>query len=349
MFQFSLFIYSIICFLVGYPTRQNVPLNLFGGRKLRWVVIVGLCIQMGWLIGALAVGFLRPLHRFVLNTGVNRIIKLRLTRNGEELRKKWTRKFVSYRIERKRLFHNKKLRLHLFLDNFIKQWIVNVAGPEIVFQDTFTYFLSSIPSLGEHLKGMVSATNIFWRAVTFYRPFLIGLITTLVVQGSKKRRERIGDTRTIYDREIRNYDEFDEATKQYLNDVRKKGESKNPALLSKEEVAASFDKRKQKYFEREDLKPEEEFTDDDFEKILEKEKHHLAKAEKEAEKIRKEGTVDPEIKKEADKELLAQEKKAIEKETKKQARIAKKLEKRKDNPNIEERVSTSPTKDPKEQ
>lgn len=388
MFQFSLFIYSIIFFLVGYPTRQNVPLDLFRGRKLRWVVIVGLCIQMGWLSGALAVGFLRPLHRFVLNTGVNRIIKLRLTRNGEELRKKWTRKFVSYRIERKRLFHNKKLRLHLFLDNFIKQWIfgtipffalravagndvcsadryfktivgtaytniigsiVNVGGPEIVFQDTFTYFLSSIPSLGEHLKGMVSATNIFWRAVTFYRPFLIGLITTLVVQGSKKRRERIGDTRTIYDREIRNYDEFDEATKQYLNDVRKKGESKNPALLSKEEVAASFDKRKQKYSEREELKPEEEFTDDDFEKILEKEKHHLAKAEKEAEKIRKEGTVDPEIKKEADKELLAQEKKAIEKETKKQARIAKKLEKRKDNPNIEERVSTSPTKDPKEQ
>ena len=387
-FQFSLFVYSVIFFIVGYPTRQNVPLDLFGGRKLRWVIFVGLAIQMGWLIGALAVGFLRPLHRFVLNTGVNRIIKMRLTRNGEELRKRWTRKFVSYRIERKRLFHNKKLRLHLFLDNFIKQWIfgtipffalravagndvcskeryfqtivgtaytniigsrINVGGPEIVFQDTFTYFLSSIPSLGENLKGIVSATNIFWRAVTFYRPFVIGLITTLVVQGSKKRRARIGDTRTIYDREIRNYDEFDEQTKQYLNDVRKKGERKNPALLSKEEVEASFNKRKQKYSAREDIEPEEEITDNDFEKILEKEKHHLAKAEKEAEKIRKEGTVDPEVKKEADKELLVQEKKAIAKENKKQARIAKKLEKRKDNPNIEERVSTSPTKDPKEQ
>lgn len=388
-FQFSLFIYSLIFFIVGYPTMVNVPLDLLGGRKLRWVIFVGLAIQIGWLVGAIAVGYLRPLHRLILNSGVNRLIKLHLTRDGEGLRKRWTRKFVTYRIERKRLTKNKGLRIHLFLDNFIKQWLfgtipflvrislggssvcnwqryfnsiigtaytniigsmVNVGGPEIAFQDTFTYFFSSIPSFGSEIKGIVSATNIFWRRITFYRPFIIGLITTIVVQGTKKRRERFGDTRTIYDREIRNYDEFDEQTKQYLDDVRKRGESKNPALLTKEEVEASFNKRKETYSAREEIQPEVEEVDDfDFEKILEKEKRHLAKAEKEAEKLRKEGTVDPEVREEAEKEFENQENKAKAKEDKKRTRREKKLEKRKSNPEIEERVSTSPTSDPKEE
>ena len=386
MFQFSLFLYSLLFFLLGYQTRKEVPLDLFGGRKLIYVIIFGLSIQIGWLLGALTLGFFRPLHRFILNSGVNALIKMKLVRDGEGLRRRWTRKFASYRIERKRLFGNKGLRLHLFLDNFIKQWIfgtipffalravagnnvctleryfktlvgtsytniigslVNVGGPEIVFQDTFTYFLSSA-SL-ENLKGIVSASNILWRRVTFYTPFLIGLITTLTLEGTKKRFARIGDTRTIYDRDRMDFASLDEGTKAYLSEIKKKGQRNNPALLSKEEVGQSFEKRKKRYSDREKKTPEREKVEDaDFAAILEQGKRHLAEVEKESEALLKEGTSDPEVKKEAEKELRFQEKRAKKHQEKKVAKIEKKRSKIKNNPDIEERVLTSPTQDPKE-
>lgn len=343
--QISLFIYSLVMLIFGYSYVKDVPIHLLGSLPLYVICIIGIIIQFFILLIIFSLAFWRSMHRFVLTSLINTLYKLHIIKNPDKVRDKLTLQFATYRVEMKRLLHNKKLMLSLLLINIVKRIIlaivpflcflsigvngeqlnfmqslfsigyvdiisslINVGAPEIMFQSTFSYFLSNL----DNASSIVSACNLLWRSLTFYLLFVIGLLTLIFYRGSPKRHELLSNTCTIYDLEISNIQSADIHTQNYLKDVNVSYEGRRAPLLSKEEVSLSFEKLKRNI-------SKDEYTekrDDELDKILQEQRLRLAEIEH---------TVSNSLK--ADKEIL---KEANEDKEKIELTVSKRYQKKHD-------------------
>lgn len=340
LYQLSLCIYSLIIIIAGYPIMKNVPLPILWDMKLIYLVSFGMAVQFLFLIGAILLAYCRPLHRLFLNTGINVLSKLHILRNPEQTRKRLTVQFATYRIEMKRMKANipqaamvmgiNFLRLFLlgmlpfiiFLSlvpsgtynlRFFAQSItgtgfvnvissfVTVGAPEVIFQDAFSFFLKDVSSISSS-ESIASAANILWRFLTFYLILILGLFTTLLYRGSPKRSEILSSTGTIYDLEMSEIQDADDETKEYLREIRQKGDIKREPLLSKEDIESSFASLRDN-LNIEENQAKEIVDDKEFEKILEERKSALAEVVKEYDVLVKSTPSKEEINKESEKEF----------------------------------------------
>lgn len=266
IFQFSLVIYIITVFLLGLPQMQNVYLDFLGGLPIIWFALYGLVFQTSFLLIILALALNPSIHRFVINDVVDLLAKIKIIRDPEKTRKKLTLRFVTYRIELKRMFGHKQRVFASLLLSLLKQfllsiipfiilWSLNidirsvsflstfigagyvstiasylsVGAPEIAFQTIFSQILSSV---SPDAATIASATNIIWRSITFYLIFLLGLLTIVLYRGPKEKRTYafLSDTATIYDLEVIALSENkDDATSEFLSAVqyKSKGEKEH--------------------------------------------------------------------------------------------------------------------------
>lgn len=356
LYQLCLCIYSLLIIIFGYPIMKNVPLPVLWDLKLIYLVVIGMAIQFLFLIGAILLAYCRPLHRLFLNSGINLLAKLHILRNPEQSRKRLTIQFATYRIEMKRMKANGGRVLLVMLINFLRLFLlgmlpffvflslvrtgtdnatffaqsltgtgfvnvissfITVGAPEIIFQDTFSYFLKDVSSISNP-DSIASAANILWRFLTFYLILFLGVITTALYRGSPKRVEILSSTGTIYDLALVDIESADDETKEYLKEIKKRGDSKRGPLLSKEDIESSFASMKDNISEEESVK--EKVDDEEFEKILEEQKSALADVVKEYNELVQSTPSKEEINRETEKEFdffAEKNKKRKQKKTKK--------------------------------
>ena len=191
----------------------------------------------------------------------------------DELYKKWTMTFVTYRLEIIKLWHHKSILLFLLLTNIAKQCLTNIipflcmwamnlpvnkdifkavffsssylqlissyipaGGAEVAYQNLYTFVFSSsyLPS--------IAASNLLWRVFTFYFHLLFGGLCLLFYKGSPKRDELLSNTATIFDLQVINFSQSaDDKTKEFsLGIIDKNHKHSKKELLSKEDVERSF-------------------------------------------------------------------------------------------------------------
>ncbi len=369
LYQLCLCIYSLFIIIFGYPIMKNVPLPVLWNLKLIYLVVIGMAIQFLFLVGAILLAYCRPLHRLFLNSGINLLAKLHILRNPEQSRRRLTIQFATYRIEMKRMRANGGRVLLVMLINFLRLFLlgmlpffvflslvstgtdnatffaqsltgtgfvnvissfITVGAPEIIFQDTFSYFLKDVASISNP-DSIASAANILWRFLTFYLILFLGVITTALYRGSPKRVEILSSTGTIYDLALVDIESADDETKEYLTEIKKRGDSKRGPLLTKEDIESSFASMKDNITEEESVK--EKVDDEEFEKILEEQKSALADVVKEYNELVQSTPSKEEIKRESEKEFDF----FAEKNKKKKQKKTKKDEKRKMKEEMRER------------
>lgn len=355
IYQFSLFLFSLVVILIGYPSMKGVNLDIFSFKvSILLLCLIGLLIQFLFLAILILLAFCRPLHRFVLNSGVNILSKLRIIKEPEKIRRRWTITFATYRIEMKRLLHNKIMMVQVLALNLVKQVLLSiipyivlcslipgfafkqgfflksligtgytnviasfltVGAPEIVFQNIFSSFLSTLSIVTSPL-ATASACNIIWRALTFYLPLIAGFISFVSYKGIPKKYEILSNTNTIYDLNTLNLEEQDDDTKEYLKEIKRGGVKKNPELLTKEDLEKSFEEIRRLVKQSEN----DTVTVKSDEELLRMAMSDLAKVEQEASRMSLNIPSQDEIEKETNKDLLAVKMKSEKKMTRKEQR-----------------------------
>lgn len=145
------------------------------------------------------------------------------------------------------------------------------------------------------------------------------------------RESKFSSTGTIYDLAHVDIETADEETKEYLKEIKKKGDVKRGPLLSKEDIESSFASIKDKISDEEGVK--EKVDDEEFEKILEEQKSALADVVKEYNELVKSTPSKEEINRESEKEFVFLAEKKNKRNQKKQI----KDEKRKNKEEMKER------------
>ncbi len=378
LYQLSLCLYSLVIILAGYPIMKNVPLAILWDMKLLYLVLIGMGVQLLFLVGAILLAYCRPLHRLFLNSGINVLGKLHLLRNPEQTRKRLTVQFATYRIEMKRMKQNwgpvlevlglNLLRLFLlgmlpffvfvslvpsllsspdfFAQSITGSGFVNVlssfltvGAPEVTFQDTFSYFLKDVAAVSSP-ETTASAANILWRILTFYSVFFIGILTSLLYHGTPKKSGLLASTKKIYDLELSEIQGADEETISYLKEIHHRGGKYRQPLLSKEEIADSFRSLKEEMEEQSEEEPQEQELDE----ALLKEKANLAQVAEEYKRMVEATPSKEEIEKETQKDnrFFAEQRK------KKRVKKLAKIQHRKDRQAKKEQRSTSDNDGPEE-
>lgn len=361
LYQLSLCLYSFVIILTGYPIMKNVPLAILWDMKLLYLVLIGMGVQLLFLLGAVLLAYCRPLHRLFLNSGINLMGKLHLLRNPEQTRKRLTIQFATYRIEMKRMKENRLPVLEVLGLNFLRLFLLGmlpflvfislipslssnadffaqsvvgtgfvnvlssfltVGAPEVTFQDTFSFFLSGVSAISNP-ETTASAANILWRLLTFYLVFLIGIVTSLLYHGSPKKNALLLSTRKIYDLELSEIKGADEETLSYLNEIHQRGGKYRQPLLSREEIEDSFASLKEEIEEKEDEAPNEEIDE-----ILLREKSNLARVAEEYQKMVSATPSKEEIERETQKDNKFFAEKRKKKREKKLAKIVKQKERK---------------------
>lgn len=364
LYQSTFFLYSFLIVILGYPLMKDVPIPLLGNIKLLFLVIIGLFVQTFFVVGVILLAFCRPLHRFILNTGINFMAKLHLLPEPEKKRRRLTIQFATYRIEVKRLGENWPRVIVITLFNLLKHFLlgsipflcflalapkgslngmffnqsitatgyanvistyISVGVPEIVFQDTFSFFLKDI-SLITDPTAIASAGNICWRSLTFYFVFILGLLAFICYRGSPKKYDLLSNTATIYDLGMINLQNADPETKEYLKEI-KGSKGKQVVYMTDEELQSSFEEIKRMMLFIDD-EPEVEEHDDDLAEILKEHQQALARAEKEYEELASKRPSKEEIQEETRKDFIFQKKKETKKRIKKSKKKRLKEEKR---------------------
>lgn len=266
IYQFTMIIYYTLIVILGYPTMNQVPVQILGDFPLVYIVYICLAAAFLYCLGAILLAYCRPLHRFVLNTGVNILVHLHIVKDPSKYRYRLANHLATYRIEMKRLSQHKGVVLRVLLINILKMFmmslipffcfyalipnhssmtsdfflkslygtgyiqiisnLLSVGVPEILFQDIFGYFLNSVPGTGS-LTSLTSAANILWRITTFYFLFLVGLISYLCYRGDPIHPKILTDTSTIYDLSITNLDQEDPEIAQFLQSLQEQAALKN--------------------------------------------------------------------------------------------------------------------------
>lgn len=126
--QTVIIIYGTLAMIFGYnSTIANMGnLNLFGWEVTPMIFsILGFIINVFTLLILLMLAYLRPLHRFVLVTGVNFFAKLHLVKDPVAKRSELAASIATFRIELTRLFKNFWVLIVTMVLEFIKFTFTN--------------------------------------------------------------------------------------------------------------------------------------------------------------------------------------------------------------------------------
>jgi uncharacterized membrane protein YbhN (UPF0104 family) len=360
MYQLTLTLYSLVMVFVGYPFVKDIPLELFGGIKIFPLSLIGFGIDAFCLLLIVFLAYCRPLHRLVLNGGINLLGKLHLIKDVEKTREHWTLQLATYRIESKRLLSHRLLMVTVLLINIAKQVLTNslpylcfwalkadmnqisflalfsgssylslitsyltTGAPEIGFQSIMGYLIQNASA---DASSLASAANLIWRALTFYFSLIVGGLTYFFYQGSPKKYELLSNTATMYDLEVLNLsDSEDEGTIAFMRAVRKTG-SKEAPLLTQKQVDESFARIRRHMADKNS--EEKEIPNQDITMTLTLQKEQLAKAVAETQALIKDSEVDEEIRKETEAELSEEERVKGKRAARKEERLARKKAKK---------------------
>ncbi len=365
VYQLVVTLFSLIMVFVGYPYVKDIPIELLGNIKIFPLSLIGLGINIFFLVFIILMAYCKGLHRIVITAGVAVGSKLHIIKDKEATRKKWAIQLATYRIELKRLMTHRYLLFVLCLLQAMKLLLLNsipyfcflslnidisqisyistlsgsvylnlistyliFGAPEIGFQSIFSYILSS---LGGQASTIASAGNILWRTLTFYLSLIIGGICFLFYRGSPRKHKLLSSTATIYDLQVLNVEEnADSSIKEYLASISPTPNMK-ASLLSKEEVNLSF-KRIKESMEQDDEEEIEllSLSQED----LDKQKETLTNIINEMEELMKEQAQDYKIEEEAINEIKSlveqKNKKEEEKNLRKDLKMQKKAQKYRD-------------------
>jgi|GEM_PF-707915 len=125
MYQFSLTVYSLLTFILGFSLTKDIPINLLPGVPIIWFCILGLWIDVFMLLFFVFLSFSRRFHRFLLTKGIHVLTKLHLVKDGEETKKKWAVKIATYHIEIRRMFSHQGACVLAFFVQMTKQVLKN--------------------------------------------------------------------------------------------------------------------------------------------------------------------------------------------------------------------------------
>lgn len=262
--QFTMTLYYAVIVILGYGTIKQIPIQFLGDMPMLYLVYICLAVGLIYCVGAILIAYCRPLHRFVLNTGVNILTKLHIIKDPSKYRRRLATHLATYRIEMRRLSHHKGVVFKVLLINVVKLFLmstipffcfyalipqqtmnadffikslygtgfiqtvsslITIGVPEILFQDIFGFFLRGIAPDGS-LVAMASAANILWRVTTFYFIFVVGLISYLCYRGTPMKYKILTDTSTIYDLSIMNLDQEDPEIADFLKTLQEANKEK---------------------------------------------------------------------------------------------------------------------------
>lgn len=234
VYQAALLLYGVVAFCCGYKTISNMGVANIFGLKIQPIAlsIIGFVIN-SFTIGSLFVlAYCRPLHRIILNGGVNLLAKLHIVKDAEQKRNALTAQIATFRVEFKRLMTNFRVLITVFLLIIVKLTclysIPYFAGLATNVDMTGKYFsslwsssylmmiTSFIPIPGGSggaewgfqtlflsIYGSASVTaacNILWRGISYYMMTLIGALVFIFYRGKPKvSTDKIADTQTFID------------------------------------------------------------------------------------------------------------------------------------------------------
>lgn len=117
VYQTVLLLYAIVAFIVGFDTIKSLKnIELFGITFSPIILsIVGFCINSFTIVSLFFLAFCSPLHRLILNSGINLLNKMHLIKNPEAKRTKLINQVASFRVEFKRLITNYRVLITVFL------------------------------------------------------------------------------------------------------------------------------------------------------------------------------------------------------------------------------------------
>lgn len=354
MYQIGFTLFSLFVVVFGYPFVENIPIALLGSIRIFPLSLIGLSLSLLMLLIIVSLSFFKPVHRFIMSSGISLLSRLHILKNPDETRKKWTLQFATYRIELKRLSRHSHLVFLSLLINGVKLlvyaslpylvfWAMNipssslsfpalfsgagylqlissflvVGAPEVGFQSIFSYLLSQAGLEGGY--NIAAAGNLLWRLLTFYLPLVVGALFYFVYKGAPRRYELLSNTATILDLQVLNLQETnDKGTREFLKVPTADKKGKEQVLLTKKDVLESF-ARIRKNMEKESTYQVAQ-EEKDRTMTLEIQKKQLARAIQEADELRKMFQPDPEIEKEVHQDLDESRKRIEKKEEKKRRR-----------------------------
>ena len=234
--QTVLVLYGTLAIALGWSTiKMMKPIELWGMNiPPIYISFIGYVTNFICLVGLIALSYCRPLHRFILNTGVNIGVKLHLIKNPEKTRSNIAAQVATFRIELTRLFKNFWLLIVALVLYIVKFTLLNsmpylaglavgedMAGKffpslwsysyvtmitsfipipgsagvtELAFHAVFTSIYSSVE--------VVNVCNILNRFISFYFILFIGLLVFLFYRGTPKKDMARLNRQTFVDLQI---------------------------------------------------------------------------------------------------------------------------------------------------
>ena len=237
IYQTAIILYGAVAFIFGYENTIKLMGNinffgiLFSPISLS---IVGFAINIFTILSLFVLAYCKPLHRFILNTGINLFAKLHLVKNPEQKRKDLTVKVATFRVELRRLMSNFGMLIAVIILMLLKMTLLNSlpyfaglamgedlsgkylqclwsnsyltmitcfipipgasGGAELAYQALFSHIYSS--------SAVLSASNLLWRGISYYFGLILGGIVFFSYHESPKKYAVLADTRTFIDLEI---------------------------------------------------------------------------------------------------------------------------------------------------
>lgn len=237
VFQTIVVLYGTVAFIFGY----NSVIKVMGNTTILGLSvppialsIIGFIINIFTICSLFFLAYCKPLHRFILNTGINLGAKLHLIKDPEKKRQNLTVQVATFRIELKRLMSNAGALVTVVVILIVKMTLMNSlpyfsglalgedmsgkyfnclwstsyltmitsfipipgasGGAELAYQMLFSHIYSS--------QALLSASNLLWRGISFYFGLVLGGIIFFAYHESPKSYAIKADTRTFIDLEI---------------------------------------------------------------------------------------------------------------------------------------------------
>lgn len=281
VYQSVLLIYALVSFFAGFKTISAIGNVKLLGLEFTPIIlsIVGFIINSFTILSLFFLAFCRPLHRLILNGGINILAKIHLIKNPEKKRTNLMAQVASFRIEFKRLITNYKVLILVFLLFVVKLTLLysipyfagmasgaNMEGKyfDSLFSSSYLAMITSfIPIPGGsggaewgfqtlflNIYGgsqtITSASNILWRGLSYYMLTLIGGLCFAFYRGKPKvNTEKIADTQTFKDLDLTPFihrsHSYELLEKRYAKMDEKYSEKNKAKLLTSEEIEKSFE------------------------------------------------------------------------------------------------------------
>ncbi len=217
--QTVIVLYGTAAIIFGYQSTivKMEAMQIFGLEiSPIWLSFIGYAMNIITLGSMLLLAFCRPLHHFILTTGVNLGAKLHLIKNPKRKRTELAASVATFRIELQRLFKNAWILIIVLVLEIARSTFYNslpylaglALGVDIgdkyfeclwstSYLSMITCFIPTPGGSGASEGGfqllflslfgdMTPAANILFRSISFYFSLFLGLIVFLFYRGSPK-------------------------------------------------------------------------------------------------------------------------------------------------------------------